>query len=249
MGVGVPVGRGGCGAGGAHWVWRMWVLGSLLGLGDVGLGVPIGCGGCGSGGPHGGPWHPLTAPPAPQLSQQHKVGLQYCRAEHRGGAVGLGVPDTPFWGSPRPHREQCGSGGPLTTPPPPPPPQLCRRHKVGVLYCRAGQSTEEEMYNNECAGPAFNEFLSLLGERVTLKAFSKYAAQLDTKSEGGAGGGAETPIGGAWRGAIGGCGGRRGEETPTDSLYWAAMGVGGQSLPLPTPRPPSQRCRGSEPPR
>ena len=99
---------------------------------------------------------------------------------------------------------------------------------MGVLYCRAGQSTEEEMYNNECAGPAFNEFLSLLGERVTLKAFSKYAAQLDTKSEGGAGGGA---------------------ETPTDSLYWAAMGVGGQSLPLPTPRPPSQRCRGSEPPR
>lgn len=60
---------------------------------------------------------------------------------------------------------------------------LCRRHKVGVLYCRAGQSTEEEMYNNECAGPAFNEFLSLLGERVTLKAFSKYAAQLDTKTD------------------------------------------------------------------
>ncbi|XP_031467697.1 signal-induced proliferation-associated protein 1-like [Phasianus colchicus] len=67
--------------------------------------------------------------------------------------------------------------------PPPLAPQLCRRHKVGVLYCRAGQSTEEEMYNNECAGPAFNEFLSLLGERVTLKAFSKYAAQLDTKTD------------------------------------------------------------------
>lgn len=62
-------------------------------------------------------------------------------------------------------------------------PQLCWRHKVGILYCKAGQSSEEEMYNNEDAGPAFEEFLSLLGEKVCLKAFSKYAAQLDTKSE------------------------------------------------------------------
>lgn len=62
-------------------------------------------------------------------------------------------------------------------------PQLCRRHKVGILYCKAGQSSEEEMYNNEEAGPPFEEFLMLLGEKVCLKAFSKYAAQLDTKSE------------------------------------------------------------------
>uniref|UniRef100_A0A8C3C2L8 Signal induced proliferation associated 1 like 3 n=1 Tax=Cairina moschata TaxID=8855 RepID=A0A8C3C2L8_CAIMO len=60
---------------------------------------------------------------------------------------------------------------------------LCRRHKVGILYCKAGQSSEEEMYNNEDAGPAFEEFLSLLGEKVCLKAFSKYAAQLDTKTD------------------------------------------------------------------
>ncbi|XP_064293481.1 signal-induced proliferation-associated 1-like protein 3 isoform X2 [Phalacrocorax carbo] len=60
---------------------------------------------------------------------------------------------------------------------------LCRRHKVGILYCKAGQSSEEEMYNNEAAGPAFEEFLSLLGEKVCLKAFSKYAAQLDTKTD------------------------------------------------------------------
>uniref|UniRef100_A0A8B9UQN6 Signal induced proliferation associated 1 like 3 n=1 Tax=Anas zonorhyncha TaxID=75864 RepID=A0A8B9UQN6_9AVES len=64
-----------------------------------------------------------------------------------------------------------------------PSPQLCRRHKVGILYCKAGQSSEEEMYNNEDAGPAFEEFLSLLGEKVCLKAFSKYAAQLDTKTD------------------------------------------------------------------
>uniref|UniRef100_A0A8C3JJD2 Signal induced proliferation associated 1 like 3 n=1 Tax=Calidris pygmaea TaxID=425635 RepID=A0A8C3JJD2_9CHAR len=56
-------------------------------------------------------------------------------------------------------------------------------HKVGILYCKAGQSSEEEMYNNEEAGPPFEEFLSLLGEKVCLKAFSKYAAQLDTKTD------------------------------------------------------------------
>ncbi|KAG8560877.1 hypothetical protein GDO81_015172 [Engystomops pustulosus] len=53
--------------------------------------------------------------------------------------------------------------------------------KVGIMYCKAGQSTEEEMYNNESAGPAFEEFLQLLGERVRLKGFEKYRAQLDTK--------------------------------------------------------------------
>ncbi|CAM5129187.1 unnamed protein product [Natator depressus] len=60
---------------------------------------------------------------------------------------------------------------------------LCRKHKVGILYCKARQSSEEEMYNNEEAGPAFEEFLSLIGEKVCLKAFSKYAAQLDTKTD------------------------------------------------------------------
>ncbi|XP_044086208.1 signal-induced proliferation-associated 1-like protein 1 isoform X5 [Neovison vison] len=57
------------------------------------------------------------------------------------------------------------------------------QQKVGVMYCRAGQSTEEEMYNNESAGPAFEEFLQLLGERVRLKGFEKYRAQLDTKTD------------------------------------------------------------------
>ncbi|XP_067412703.1 signal-induced proliferation-associated 1-like protein 3 isoform X2 [Emydura macquarii macquarii] len=60
---------------------------------------------------------------------------------------------------------------------------LCRKHKVGILYCKAGQSSEEEMYNNEEAGSAFEEFLSFIGEKICLKAFSKYAAQLDTKTD------------------------------------------------------------------
>uniref|UniRef100_W5KHN2 Signal-induced proliferation-associated 1 n=1 Tax=Astyanax mexicanus TaxID=7994 RepID=W5KHN2_ASTMX len=57
------------------------------------------------------------------------------------------------------------------------------QRKVGVMYCRAGQSTEEDMYNNESAGEAFDEFLDLLGERVRLKGWEKYRAQLDTKTD------------------------------------------------------------------
>ncbi|KAL4613221.1 signal-induced proliferation-associated 1-like protein 1 [Arapaima gigas] len=55
--------------------------------------------------------------------------------------------------------------------------------KVGIMYCQAGQGSEEEMYNNEAAGPALEEFLQLLGERVRLKGFTKYRAQLDTQSD------------------------------------------------------------------
>lgn len=61
-------------------------------------------------------------------------------------------------------------------------PQLSFQRKVGIMYCMAGQSSEEEMYNNESAGPALEEFLTLLGERVRLKGFTKYRAQLDIKS-------------------------------------------------------------------
>ncbi|XP_039208970.1 signal-induced proliferation-associated 1-like protein 2 isoform X2 [Crotalus tigris] len=60
---------------------------------------------------------------------------------------------------------------------------LSFQHKIGILYCKAGQSTEEEMYNNETAGPVFEEFLDLLGQRVRLKGFSKYRAQLDNKTD------------------------------------------------------------------
>ena len=55
--------------------------------------------------------------------------------------------------------------------------------QVGVMYCRAGQQTEEEMYNNEEGGPAFNEFLDVIGQRVRLKGFGKYKAGLCNKSK------------------------------------------------------------------
>ncbi|KAI5752221.1 hypothetical protein M8J77_014990 [Diaphorina citri] len=60
---------------------------------------------------------------------------------------------------------------------------LTSHYKVGVMYCRAGQSTEEDMYNNEEAGPALNEFLDTIGHRVRLKGFEKYRAGLDNKTD------------------------------------------------------------------
>ena len=51
------------------------------------------------------------------------------------------------------------------------------------MYCREGQQTEEDMYNNEDGGPAFNEFLELIGQKVRLKGFNKYKAGLCSKSE------------------------------------------------------------------
>ena len=60
---------------------------------------------------------------------------------------------------------------------------LTNHYKVGVMYCRAGQASEEEMYNNEEAGPAFHEFLEAIGQRVRLKGFDKYRAGLDNKSK------------------------------------------------------------------
>ncbi|XP_028982373.1 signal-induced proliferation-associated 1-like protein 2 [Diachasma alloeum] len=60
---------------------------------------------------------------------------------------------------------------------------LSNRYKVGVLYCRAGQRTEEEMYNNQHSGPAFLEFLETIGQRVRLKGFEGYKAGLDTRTD------------------------------------------------------------------
>ena len=60
---------------------------------------------------------------------------------------------------------------------------LSSHYKVGVLYCKANQSTEEEMYNNEEGGAAFEEFLDVIGQRVRLRGFDKYKAGLDNKMD------------------------------------------------------------------
>lgn len=60
---------------------------------------------------------------------------------------------------------------------------LTNKYKIGILYCRAGQTTEEDMYNNEDAGPAFTEFLETIGKRVRLKGFENYKGGLDNKTD------------------------------------------------------------------
>ncbi|KAM3824601.1 signal-induced proliferation-associated protein 1 isoform 2-T2 [Vipera latastei] len=60
---------------------------------------------------------------------------------------------------------------------------LSFQRKVGILYCREKQGSEEDMYNNEKGGPTFEDFLNLLGERVRLLGFDKYRAQLDNKND------------------------------------------------------------------
>ncbi|CAB3398570.1 unnamed protein product [Caenorhabditis bovis] len=57
------------------------------------------------------------------------------------------------------------------------------RYKVGIMLCKAGQSTEEQMYNNESSTPAFDEFLDFIGQRVTLKGFESYKGGLDTRGD------------------------------------------------------------------
>ncbi|CAH1791382.1 unnamed protein product [Owenia fusiformis] len=60
---------------------------------------------------------------------------------------------------------------------------ITKTYKIGIMYCKAGQSTEEEMYNNEVTGPAFEEFLSLMGDKVKLSGFQKYRGGLDNKTD------------------------------------------------------------------
>lgn len=52
--------------------------------------------------------------------------------------------------------------------------------KVGVLYVKHGQTTEEQILANKDESPAFKEFLSILGDKVRLKGFDKYKGGLDT---------------------------------------------------------------------
>jgi len=56
-------------------------------------------------------------------------------------------------------------------------------YKFGILYCRSGQRFEEEMYRNSCGSLDFEEFLSLLGDRITLKNHTGWNAGLDTISD------------------------------------------------------------------
>jgi hypothetical protein len=52
--------------------------------------------------------------------------------------------------------------------------------KVGVIYVKEGQYSEEEILDNNDNSAMFDEFLQILGEKVRLKGFDKYKGGLDT---------------------------------------------------------------------
>ncbi|KAM7540608.1 hypothetical protein Aperf_G00000023525 [Anoplocephala perfoliata] len=55
--------------------------------------------------------------------------------------------------------------------------------KFGILYCKDGQVSDEEMYNNEHGSPQYQAFLRLLGDRITLKNWDRFKGGLDAKTE------------------------------------------------------------------
>ncbi|XP_017135270.1 uncharacterized protein LOC108151262 isoform X1 [Drosophila miranda] len=52
--------------------------------------------------------------------------------------------------------------------------------KVGVIFVKEDQYTEEQILDNNENSPLFDEFLTLLGDRVRLRGFDKYKGGLDT---------------------------------------------------------------------
>eukprot|EP00727_Mastigamoeba_balamuthi_P012591 m51a1_g7955 hypothetical protein (798) ;mRNA; f:184965-188029 len=59
--------------------------------------------------------------------------------------------------------------------------QMIRSFKIGVVYCKEGDASEEDMFCNRDASEQMEEFLSLLGERVQLRGWQKYRAGLDAR--------------------------------------------------------------------
>eukprot|EP00029_Vermamoeba_vermiformis_P005583 TRINITY_DN1981_c0_g1_i1.p1 TRINITY_DN1981_c0_g1~~TRINITY_DN1981_c0_g1_i1.p1 ORF type:complete len:1210 (-),score=286.78 TRINITY_DN1981_c0_g1_i1:79-3708(-) len=53
--------------------------------------------------------------------------------------------------------------------------------KMGVVYCKDGQTEEAEMLSNDTGSQEFYDFLNFMGETIDLKDWDKYAGGLDTK--------------------------------------------------------------------
>eukprot|EP01088_Endostelium_zonatum_P017658 TRINITY_DN5322_c0_g1_i1.p1 TRINITY_DN5322_c0_g1~~TRINITY_DN5322_c0_g1_i1.p1 ORF type:complete len:1048 (-),score=264.07 TRINITY_DN5322_c0_g1_i1:43-3135(-) len=56
-------------------------------------------------------------------------------------------------------------------------------YKFGVLYCKNGQTTEHEMYENASVSPEFEEFLTFLGNKIELNGHTGYTGGLSAKDE------------------------------------------------------------------
>lgn len=59
---------------------------------------------------------------------------------------------------------------------------MFKTYKWGVLYCKAGQTDEVEMFQNVDESPAFQEFLEFLGQKVKLQGWTNFRGGLDVKN-------------------------------------------------------------------
>lgn len=54
--------------------------------------------------------------------------------------------------------------------------------KFGVIYAKPGQIMDDELLSNEAGSERFLQFLSLLGDRVTLQHWRGYSGGLDVRA-------------------------------------------------------------------
>jgi hypothetical protein len=57
-----------------------------------------------------------------------------------------------------------------------------RQFKMGVMLVKPGQSNEDQWYSNRETSEEYEEFLSWLGERVTLQGWTKFRGGLNITS-------------------------------------------------------------------
>ena len=58
-----------------------------------------------------------------------------------------------------------------------------KQYKIGVLCQRRNQFTEEEIFGNNDMSPEFENFLSHLGDKITLRGHEGFSGGLDTKHD------------------------------------------------------------------
>lgn len=57
------------------------------------------------------------------------------------------------------------------------------QHKIGILYVKEGQTTEEAVLGNRSGSDRFEEFLKFLGKKVELQGYDGFDGGLDTKKD------------------------------------------------------------------
>jgi len=58
---------------------------------------------------------------------------------------------------------------------------VTRKLKFGILFCKKGQTVEEDMFSNTETTPELEYFLSQIGEKTALKGYTGFAGGLDLK--------------------------------------------------------------------